>query len=377
MIQLRADGASEPVLLTGDAYTPVASLVHYGDEADRDVLPAAAAFGSPSRHDQNPAFVYLAGLSPGSRRTMAGALTRIAAIASGGQAGIETMPWSSLRFQHTTAVRSRLAEEYGAATVNKMLCALRGTLKSAWRLGLLSAEDLHRACDLPAVPGETLPAGRSLSGGEIAALLGVCRADAKQGKAAGVRDAALVSLLYGCGLRRAEAAALTLGDFTATATVADDAVGGAGGGALKIRGKRNKQRLVPVVGGAGRALADWLRIRNPNDGDSGAVETSSGGGSLFVPIRKGKGGGTLTLGRGMTTQAIYGILVGRARQAGVAHFSPHDFRRTFVGDLLDRGADIATVQKLAGHASVNTTARYDRRGEAAQRKAAELLHVPY
>jgi integrase/recombinase XerD len=78
----------------------------------------------------------------------------------------------------------------------------------------------------------------------------------------------------------------------------------------------------------------------------------------------------------MTDQAVAIILQKRAEQAGLAAMSPHDLRRTFVTGLLDTGADIATVQKLAGHADPATTARYDRRGETAKQAAAALLDLP-
>jgi integrase len=119
-----------------------------------------------------------------------------------------------------------------------------------------------------------------------------------------------------------------------------------------------KQRTVPV-GNAALALADWLAIRGEETGP------------LFWGL-----GNRNRRGR-LTDQAIYNMLRKRAGLAGVSRLSPHDFRRTFVGDLLDAGADIVTVQKMAGHADPATTSRYDRRGKRAQHKAASLLHVPY
>lgn len=293
-----------------------------------------------------PAAVYLARLAPGSRRTMHGALLTIAALLTEGAADCFVLPWHLLRYQHTQAVRTLLAERYASATANKHLAALRGVLKEAWRLGLIEATDYQRAVDLPGVRGHTLPRGRALTPGELRALFAVCA----DGSPAGVRDAALLAVLYGGGLRRAEIVCVDMSDYLP------------GTGALTVRhGKGDKARIVYLTGGAQAAMDAWCARRG------------EAAGPLFLPINKG---GRITARR-MTDQAVLAMLQRRAKTAGVGHFSPHDLRRTFISDLLDAGADIATVQRLAGHSSVATTGRYDRRGEHAKQRAATLLHVPY
>lgn len=296
--------------------------------------------------DQSPALVYLTGLgSERSRRVQQQSLEAIAELLTG-RPDILSCNWAAIRFQHAQAVRSKLAEGLAAATVNRMLCALRGTLKAAWLLGLMTAEDYHKTASVKSVTGESIPAGRELANGEITALMAACENDTTP---AGARDAALIALLYSCGLRRAEVVDLDLEHYDS------------GTGRLVVRGKRNKERTAYLVNGAARAMADWLAMRGEDPG------------ALFWPINKG---GALQKRR-MTNQAIYNMLIKRGAEAGVKDFSPHDMRRTFVSDLLDAGADIVTVSKMAGHASVTTTARYDRRPEQAKQKAAELLHVPY
>ncbi len=275
------------------------------------------------------------------------ALDNMAQLLTGGQADAETLDWSALRFQHTAAIRSRLAEEYAPATVNKHLSALRGVLKAAWRLGYMSAEEYQRAADVEGVSGSTLPAGRHITPGELSALLSVCRDDPRP---AGARDAAIIAVLYAAGLRRAELVALDLADYNTQDL------------SLTVRaGKGHKARITYVERGAGEALEDWLYFRDTEPGP------------LFTRIDKGD---RVTLER-LTPQAVYFILGERCEQAGVDPLSPHDFRRTFVSDLLDAGVDLATVSKLAGHEQVETTRRYDRRGEEAKREAVKRLHVPY
>lgn len=292
--------------------------------------------------DTDPVAVYLAGLNPNSRRTMLAALGTIAQLGLGDETATAwNVPWSQLRFAHTQAVRSALADKYAHTTANRMLSAMRGVLKAAWKLGLMTAEDYQKAASVESIQGETLPSGRALSSGELVGLLNTCEVVSLD-----IRDAAIFSVLYGCGLRRAELVALNIADYKMEEKE------------LVVRGKGNKQRAVPL-GHAVPAINDWLMIRGEEEGP------------LFWGL------GNRNQGQRLTDQAIYNMLRKRAKQAGVKNLSPHDFRRTFVGDLLDAGADIATVQKMAGHASPTTTSRYDRRGQKARHQAASLLHIPY
>ncbi len=298
--------------------------------------------------DQNPAIVYLASLSEGSRRTMFHALDTIAEILTGGQLDVFSLNWSALRYQHTAAVRAVLAERYRPSTANKMLSALRQVLRHAWQLGQMTAEDYYRAREVSGIRGETLPAGRDLGPGEIAALMAACEDDPSP---AGARDAALIALMYATGIRRSSVVGLDLADYDPAS------------GALRVREAKQGREYMAYVSqdGAQRALADWLAVRG------------NAPGPLFWPVNRG---GNMTPRR-LSAQAIYNILAKRAVQAGVDDISPHDLRRTLAGDLLDAGADISTVRRILGHASVETTARYDRRPEEIKRKAASLIHVPY
>lgn len=301
-------------------------------------------FNPADKSLRTPVFaVYMASLGRGSRRTQVRALEEIAGFFS---ATVAQMPWWELRYEHTTAIRQYLIENYAPATVNRKLAALRGVLKQAWLLGLMDAEDYHKATAVKGVKNETLPAGREISEGEIAAIFKVCGNDHRL---SGTRDAAIIAVMYGCGLRREEVVTLMLDDYNKET------------GELKVKGKGNKERTAWITNGAKRAMDDWLEIREDKPG------------SLFIPILKGE----RMEYRQMSTQAIYKMLKKRGEQAGVNHFSPHDLRRTFVSHLLNAGEDISVVSKMAGHANTQTTARYDRRGEVAKQKAAGKLHVPY
>lgn len=327
-------------------------------EAVELVVDEALLVADPTPLRANPVSAYLAGLAESSRRPMRTNLETIARLVSGGRVSAMELAWWKLRYEHTSLIRSTLAEAYAPDTANLMLSAMRGVLKSCFRLGYMNADDLQRASDVPPARGSRLPPGRSIERGELLALFRLCYEDNKEVR--GARDAALFALLYACGLRRSEAVSLDLGDYDPDTLE------------VRVHGKGNKERLVYAEGGADRAVNGWVGLRG------------TGPGALFLPVNKG---GRIVRARTdpdgevvparLSDQAVYDVVCRRHKEAGVKKLSPHDFRKTFVGDLLDAVGDLSVAQQLAGHAHPGTTARYDRRGERAKRKAAGHLHVPY
>ncbi|WP_373527408.1 tyrosine-type recombinase/integrase [Nostoc sp.] len=208
----------------------------------------------------------------------------------------------------------------------------------------MSPVDYARAVDITSVKASKELRGRALSQNEIDSLMKVCFSDRTP---AGFRDAALIAILRGAGLRRAEVVKLDLKDFKSD-------------GEIKIRsGKGRVDRTVYLSPGAIALVNDWIEIRTLAPG------------ALLCQVNKS---GRVVQQR-LTPQAVLFILQKRGEEAGIEHFSPHDMRRTFVSDLLTAGTDIATVQSLAGHSNPAITARYDRRGEERKRRAAVQLEI--
>lgn len=310
-------------------------------------IPSAflPAFTGDAAPPVSPARAYLLSLnSPRSRQTMTSFLNTVARIL--GTRDLDDCYWPALRRHHVLALIEMLRDAgLAVATVNTYLSALRGVALEAWMLRQMEVEDYQHIHAVRSVRGSSLPRGRALQHEEIRGLFTVCEADRSS---KGLRDAAIIGLILGCGLRRSETVALSYGDIQPCDR------------AVKVLGKGNKERLAYVPAGAWRRLQLWTeQIRGEKPGP------------LFTRIRRHD---FLTDDR-LTDQAVYHILQVRQRQAGIDKCAPHDLRRTFASAMLDNGEDLITVKDAMGHASVTTTQKYDRRGEERLRQARNRLDL--
>jgi site-specific recombinase XerD len=203
--------------------------------------------------------------------------------------------------------------------------------------------------------------GRYIPEPEFNSLIDACLADDTY---AGLRDRAMFALAYSMGPRVHEVAVLKVKDVT---LVKGDELMYEG----RIIGIGNKERSVkPVlVGGAVQYLHEWLLLRGTRTG------------ALFFYItRPGKSPGAKEVisrkDAALTPDALVKILEKRRLQAGLEHLSWHDFRRTYISDLINE-YDLVTAQKIIGHSSTSITAKYDRTWQDKTKEAAQMRVIPF
>jgi integrase/recombinase XerD len=218
----------------------------------------------------------------------------------------------------------RFKQQTKARTAARLLSSLRRFYQYHYREGQITQDPtLH--IDNPRI-GRPLP--DSLTEEEIEALLNA----PENSKPEGIRDRAMLELLYATGLRVSELVGLTFDQINLNQ------------GVVRILGKGNKERLVPLGEEAELQISRYVRDARP-DLLKGRGESRA----LFVTRRGGP----------MTRQAFWYMIKKRAQQAGISkHLSPHTLRHAFATHLLNHGADLRVVQMLLGHSDLSTTQIY-------------------
>ncbi|MER7012028.1 site-specific tyrosine recombinase XerD [Saccharopolyspora sp. NPDC000359] len=235
-----------------------------------------------------------------------------------------------VRAQHLSDFLAELREgteerpPLASSSAARALVAARGLHKFAHAEGRL-AVDVAREVAPPSLP-KRLP--KALSIGDVGALLEHAGGD----DAKGLRDRALLELLYSTGARISEAVGLDLDDVDRTDRT------------VRLDGKGGRQRLVPVGRPALEALDAYLVRARP-----ALVARGRGSAAIFVNSRGGR----------LSRQSAWNALKAAARRSGIGgDVSPHVLRHSFATHLMEGGADVRVVQELLGHASVTTTQVY-------------------
>jgi integrase/recombinase XerC len=228
-----------------------------------------------------------------------------------------------------------------SATINRRLAAIKSLVAYAYNCG-------HSEFMLEAIKSEKMSAYRDTSGIDPEAfktvLGGIDRTSLK-----GIRDYALLILLWSNALRRSEVSKANISDFDPTAKT------------LRIfgKGRGNNAETVSLGSGTVMAIEAWLEVRGETNPDK----------ALFCSVNIGYRDGRLC------PQAIYDIVKSRCQDAGITKvMSPHRIRHSAITAALEAtGGDVRRVQKLSRHSSLNTLLIYDDNRKNHQREVTDLL----
>lgn len=278
--------------------------------------------------------------STGTRKTYERSLETVARILSDGRRDARTFQWQNLKYQDDQRLLAGLNHGMAPATANLCITVYRRFMRSLRRSGVVTADRLEAVRELENIPHQVMPTGRELAASEIDRILLHC---ASKRTPKGVRDAALVGLIYGTGMRRQEAVNLTLADYRP----------GQSPEVVVRSGKGRKDRGVDLKPELQARVAAWLELRGMAPGP------------LFCPVSNG---GYVFVGK-LHPQTVTDIMREISVELGLVKFTPHDLRRSFATHLMDAGAPIPLVAELLGHSNVKVTARYYRANERKKREA--------
>ncbi|ETK14159.1 tyrosine-type recombinase/integrase [Pseudomonas sp. FH1] len=299
---------------------------------------------------RNPLTLYLTRLAPSSQLTMRYVLQDAADRLGFEDINLDDIDWHLLQPEHVIALVAALREDgYAPNTSSLYVNAVRGVMNEAWRLNLISQEHLLRMRTVKAAPGTRLSQGRNLRRSLIREMMEVCAADPRP---QGLRDAAVIGILYGSGMRKSESVNLDLAQINFEER------------SLRVIGKGNKELIKYAPDWAFTKLQAWLAFRREQLKE-GAQDDSF----LFNRIRRGS---HITRER-ITKHAIYYIARQRGEQVGVK-IMPHDFRRSFITRVIEEH-DLSIAQKLAHHTNIQTTASYDVRDDNERRRAVDRFDL--
>lgn len=311
-------------------------------ELDYDAQPDLAGVtlteAVPREH---PVALYLAGLRPRSRATMLRALSRAVRVWNTDATPL-TWDWYATRHTHLAGLRAQLTATCAPSYANLILSAVRGVLRAGALVREREAPHLeHVARTAKSVRGSRLPPGRHIPASEVRALCAECL---RRPSPVARRTHAAVSLMYFAGLRCAECCTLTMDSYDR-----DE-------GALRVIGKGDVERFVPLHDEALTAIERWLTVR----------------GTLAGPLLAPTHPNGVRVGEKLDSHTLRCDVYRLAKALGIGPLKTHDFRRSFVSNLLPL-VDLVTVQRLCGHASPTTTAKYDRRTHDTMRDAIRKL----
>ena len=299
---------------------------------------------------QAPVALYLQQLAASSRQTMRYVLQDAADRLGVDDVAIEEFPWHQLQPGHITALVAALRTDgYAPNTSSLYVNAIRGVMNQAWQQSLITQDQLLKIRAVKAGGGSRLIKGRNLRRTLIRELMDVCAADPRP---QGLRDAAIIAILYGSGMRKSESVNMDLRQVNMAER------------SLQVLGKGNKELIKFAPAWAFEKLQVWLDFRREQLPEGVSDDTF-----LFNRIRRGS---HITRER-ITKHAIYYIAKQRGKQVGV-DIMPHDFRRSFITRVIEE-YDVSIAQKLAHHANIATTVRYDMRDDNERRNATDRFSL--